>query len=198
MFRAAPSIGRVAEHWGGEDRHLTPSLAQANRQRMRQLALTLTARVKENDLEPLRQVLGDREVVLRQALGGIGAIHYARWVIIEPGAGYKAVLAFESNFDGPTGTPVNDVIRGHIDDLAGALGPLLDDIYAHCEDYTPDAKSTYLSKMRRKEAAFYQGSPGRTVETIDRERALRGRLVRAVEARDWTGMSARQVHAAVR
>ena len=90
---------------------------------MRQFALTLTAQVKENDLEPLRQVLKNREAVLLRALGGIGAIHFARWVIIEPGARHKAVLAFESNFDGPTGTPVNDVIRGHIDDLAGDTRP---------------------------------------------------------------------------
>jgi hypothetical protein len=157
---------------------------------MKQSALTLIARIKDNGLEPLRQVLRDREPALRQALGGVGTVHYARWVIIEPGAGYTAALAFESNCDGDP--------DAHVADLVRALGPLLDDIYAHCEGYTPDARPSYLSRIRCPEAAFYQGSPGRTVQTIARERALRERLVRAVEARDWAGMSARQIHAAVR
>src|SRR4051812_36904458 len=149
---------------------------------MRQSALTLIARIRDSGLEPLRLVLGDREAALQQALSGIGTIHYARWVIVEPGAGYPAVLAFESNYDGDLDTHVADLVR--------ALGPLLDDVYTHCEDYTPDARTSYLSSIRRPEAAFYQGSPGRTVKAIAQERALRERLVRAVGARDWTGMSA--------
>jgi hypothetical protein len=157
---------------------------------MRQSALTLIAPVMDNGLEPLRQVLAAREPALRQALGGIGTIHYARWVIIEPSAGHKALLAFESNCDGDPDTHVGDLVR--------ALGSLLDDIYTHCENYTPDARPAYLSRIRRPEAAFYQGSPGRTVKTIAHERALRERLVRAVGSRDWAGMSARQIHAAVR
>jgi hypothetical protein len=157
---------------------------------MRQFALTLIAQVKDNGLEPLRQVLKNRETALMQALGGIGTIHYARWVIIEPSDGYKAVLAFASNYDGHLDT--------HIKDLVGALGPLLDDIYTHCEDYTPADKTSYLLNIRHEEAAFYQGSPGRTVATIAQEKALRDRLVRAVEAGNWTGKTAKQIHAAVK
>jgi hypothetical protein len=157
---------------------------------MRQSALTLIAQVKDDGLDALRQVLKDREPALMQALGSIGTIHYARWVIIEPSPGYKAVLAFGSNFDGRLDT--------HIEDLVRALGALLDDIYTHCENYTPNAKQSYLVKIRYKEAAFYQGAPGRTVATIAQEKALRERLVRAVEAGNWKDKTAKRIHAEVK
>ncbi len=157
---------------------------------MRQSALTLIAQVKDNGLEPLHQVLKDSETALKQALSSIGTIHYARWVIIEPSDGYKAMLAFGSNYDGH--------LDAHIEDLVRALGHLLDDIYTHIEDYTPAAKSAYLFKIRCHEAAFYQGSPGRTVAIIAQEKALRERLVRAVETGNWTDKTAQQIHAAIK
>jgi hypothetical protein len=157
---------------------------------MRQSALTLIARVKDTGLEPLRGVLETREVDIMRALGRVGTVHYARWVILEPADGFDAVLAFGSDFDGPADT--------HIADLVRELGPLLDEIYVHCEDYTPGNAASYLLNIRCKEAAVYQGSPGRTVRTIAQEKALRERLVRAVEEGDWTRKSAKQVHAAVR
>src|SRR5258708_13061982 len=144
---------------------------------MRQFAVSLIAQVKDNELEPLRHVLEDRDTALMQALGRIGTIHYARWVIIEPIAGDKALLVFESNFDGDADAPINNVIRTHIDEIVHALGPQIDDVYTHCEGYTPIDKLSYLFKIRRTEPAFYQGSPGRTVTTIAQEKALRTRLV---------------------
>jgi hypothetical protein len=157
---------------------------------MRQSAITLVARVKDTGLEPLRGVLETKKKDLEVALGRVGTIHYARWVILEPADGFDAVLAFGSDFDGPADT--------HIADLVRELGPLLDEIYVHCEDYTPGAPASYLLNIRCKEAAVYQGAPGRTVQAIAQEKALRERIVRAVEAGDWTSKSAKQVHAAVR
>ena len=84
-------------------------------------------------------------------------------------------------------------------DLVTHLGPLLDDIYAHCEGYRPAAdKVAYLTGIRKKEAAVYHGAPGRTVQTIAQEKALRARLTQLVEARTWDGMSASAMRAAIR
>src|SRR5436190_21963138 len=103
---------------------------------MRQSALTLIAPIRDNEVEPLRRVLEKQDAALKQALGDIGTIHYARWVIIEASGPYRAQLAFDSNFDG--------AVNAHVDDLVRALGNLLDEIYAHCEDYSSGAKSSYL------------------------------------------------------
>src|SRR5580765_8435178 len=128
---------------------------------MRQSALTLIARVKVEGLGPLRHALAANESDLRQALGRIRTIHYARSLLIEPSDGYGPVLAFGSDYDGDLSTQIADLVR--------ELGSRLDDIYAHCQDYTPADKSSYLLSIRHAEAAVYQGSPGRTVSTIAQE-----------------------------
>jgi hypothetical protein len=158
---------------------------------MRQSALTLIAQVKDDGLQPLRLVLKNQEAAIKAALGRLGTIHYARWVIIDdPKSNYKPMLAFGSNFDGP--------VDKHIEDLVRELGTLLDDIYSHCEGYSPVDKQSYLFNIRTKEAAFYQGSPGRTVQTIAQEKALRNRLVKALQAGNWTGKSAKSIHGELR
>ena len=158
---------------------------------MRQSAVTLVAPVKETDLESLRGVLRHRNADILRALERIGTVHYARWVIVlGPGDGFKPLLTFGSDFDGP--------VDAHLRDLVTHLGPLLDDIYAHCEGYRPDDKVGYLQSVRKKEAAVYQGAPGRTVPAIAQEKALRARLAQLVGARKWDGMSAHDIHAALR
>lgn len=137
---------------------------------MRQSALTLIARITDDGLDPLRLVLKNKEAALKDALGRLGTIHYARWVILEPSPGYTAQLAFGSNFDGP--------VEQHIGDLVRHLGPLVNDIYSHCVDYSSVDPASYLLNIRTPEAAFYQGSPGRTVTNIANEKKLRNRLVR--------------------
>src|SRR4051794_7929923 len=165
---------------------------------MRQSALTLIAPIAEGRVEPLRQVLAAREAELKETLSRLGTVHYARWVIVEgdpfgtgPGdAPYCSQLAFESNFDGEAGA--------HVADLARELGPLVDEVYGHCEGFSTGANAAYLKGIAVGEAAFYQGSPGRTVQTIGEERALRARLLAVLEAGDWNGRSAREIHAALR
>jgi hypothetical protein len=159
---------------------------------MRQSAITLVAQVKEAELGSLRRVLRTREAELLQAIGRIGTVHYARWVIVlGPGDGFKPLLTFGSDFDGP--------VDAHLNDLVTHLGPLLDDIYAHCEGYQPAAdKVAYLTGIRKKEAAVYQGAPGRTVQTIAQEKALRARLAQLAGAGTWAGMSASAIHVALR
>ncbi|HEX3150753.1 MAG TPA: hypothetical protein VHR66_21930 [Gemmataceae bacterium] len=152
---------------------------------MRQSALTLVAHVKDGGLAPLRQVLKDKEAAIKDALRSLGTIHYARFVIVDQ-PGYKPQVAFGSNFDGP--------VEQHVRDLADKLGQLIDDIYSNCVDYSSADRASYLLNIRTKEAAFYQGSPGRTVGTIAQEKALRNRLVRAIAAGNWNGKSAQTIH----
>src|SRR6476660_3212903 len=106
---------------------------------MRQSAVTLVARVKETELGSLRGVLRNREDEIIRAIARIGTVHYARWVIVlGPGCGFKPLLTFGSDFDGP--------VDAYLRDLAAHLGPLLDDMYTHCEGYQPAAdKVAYLA-----------------------------------------------------
>jgi hypothetical protein len=158
---------------------------------MRQSALTLVAEVKATELETLRRVLKDRDAELLQAIGRIGTVHYARWVIVVgPGDEYKPLLTFGSDFDGP--------VDAHVKALADTLGPLLDEVYAHCDGYDPADRVSSLFNLRRTEAAVYQGAPGRTVQDVAQEKTLRTRLARLAAAGTWDGMSARDVHAALR
>lgn len=165
---------------------------------MRQSALTLIAPIADGRVDSLGQVLTTREAEMKETLSRLGTVHYARWVIVEGDpfgtrggdCPYRSQLAFESNFDGEP--------DAHIADLARELGPLVDEVYGHCDGFSPGANVAYLSGIGVREAAFYQGSPGRTVKTIADERALRKRLLVALEARDWEGWSARQIHAALR
>jgi hypothetical protein len=156
---------------------------------MTQSPLTLVVTIGDGRIESLRHVLETRECALKQALLRLGTVHYGRWVIIQTGGIYRAQLAFESNFDGEIDT--------HVEELAKELGGLIDEIYSHCDGFSPGANAAYLRKIRVREAAFYQGAPGRTVKTIAGEKALRSRIVRALESRAWSGQSARQIHTAL-
>lgn len=157
---------------------------------MKQNALTLITPVDEQHIASLKKVLKDRKDDLKTALRSIGTIHYARWVIIDgetlDNEVLPAQLVFASNFDG-------DVLI-HIQDLIKHLGTLLDDIYKNTTDYNPHSKVEFLVKTRIKEAAFYQGSPGRTVVEIAREKALHQELFNQIRAGNWEGKSARQIH----
>jgi len=64
--------------------------------------------------------------------------------------------------------------------------------------FSPGNNPAYLRRIRVSEIAFYQGAPYRTVKMIADEKALRNRLLRALESRNWNGASAQQVHAAIR
>jgi len=158
---------------------------------MKQSALTLISPVR--DVVALRQAFQDKQQPLQEALRQVGTIHYARWVIVDEavvdGKVLQAQLAFGSNCDGDPDK--------HILDLVDTLGPLLDVVYTHCEAYTPENRADYLRHCRTQEAAFYQGSPGRTVPIIAQEKALHNRLLEALRSKDWTGMSAKEIHLAL-
>lgn len=157
---------------------------------MKQYALTLNVPILDDKIDSLKTVLSDQKSALKKALESIGTIHYARWVIIDKheidGEELAAQLVFSSNFDGD--------IDQHIQDLDTYLGDLLDAVYENCEGYTSHDRLQFLKKIRIKEAAFYQGSPGRTVGQIKQERQLRNKCLEVINATDWTGKSAKEIH----
>jgi len=156
---------------------------------MNQTPLTLIVPIRDGEVDPLRRVLEAREDALKNALARLGTVHYARWTILATANSYRAQLAFESNFDGE--------IESHIDQLVRELGGLIDEIYRHCEGFSPGANGQYARKIRVKEIAFYQGAPGRTVKAIADEKALRAKLVTVLESGNWVGQSSRDIHAAL-
>jgi len=160
---------------------------------MKQAALTLIATIKNQNLEALRVVLSQKNEMLKSALRSIGTIHYSRWVIVDEtvldNKTLPPQLVFSSNFDGD--------VNQHIEDLAGALGNLADDIYTNCIDYTANDRAGYFRKIRTREMAFYQGSPGRTVKIIGQERQLKDRIFQLKNKGDWKGKSAQFIHQSI-
>lgn len=157
---------------------------------MKQNALTLIAPVTDGRLEKLRTVLKERNDQLKTALGSLGTIHYARWVIVDEAKvgneTFQAQLAFSSNFDGDHET--------HIQDLALKLNTLLDEVYGNCVGYSTTDRAGFLKKTRIKEAAFYVGAPGRSVKTIAQEKALKAYISDVINKGSWQGMSAQAIH----
>lgn len=157
---------------------------------MKQNALTLICPVDDQNVEKLRQLLKSRKKEFTEALGTLGTIHYARWVIIDgetiKNEVFPTQLAFSSNFDGDVDT--------HIRDLTEKIADVLDAIYENVTGYSPQSRLEFLTLSRIKEAAFYQGSPGRTVKTIADEKALHQEIFNHIQKGSWEGMSAKQIH----
>ena len=159
---------------------------------MNQSALTLVAPVSNGKLERLKEVLLRSSDAVKTALKSLGNVHYARFVIIDEatvnGKDFPAQLAFSSNFDGD--------VENHLVDLSVKLSVnnLLDDIYNNCEGYTAQDRVGYFKKFRHKEAAFYVGAPGRSLQTIKQEKKLRNYILTELEKGDWKGKSAQAIH----
>jgi len=144
-------------------------------------------------------------------------IHYLRWLIIddknspftkEEDKGRSPKLVYSSNFDGS--------VEKHLDDLSSdglkpiqdpnhphAIDPnenLMDQIYGCCTDYpepgnrTPDTRKKFFKANIVKVAAFYRGSPRRSVKQILQENDLRIHLKQLLEDRPWNGATALEMH----
>jgi len=161
---------------------------------IKQNALTLISPVEKDSAKKLGDLLVARKIEFRDALGKLGTIHYARWVIVPgetlDGEVIPDQLVFSSNFDGDP-----DV---HFQDLVNSLGSILDEIYENTVGYQPANKLAFLKQSQIPEAAFYQGSPRRTVRVIAQEKKLHYELADLVYNGNWTGMSAKQIHAQLR
>jgi hypothetical protein len=161
---------------------------------MNQNALTFISPIEDQNVEKLRNVLKTRKKEFTEALRTLGTIHYARWVIIDgetlDGEILPAQLVFSSNFDGELDT--------HIRDLVDKIGDVFDAIYEYVEGYAPETKLEFLTKSLIKEASFYKGSPGRSIKEIANEKALHQEIFNHIQKGSWEGMSAKQIHEALK
>src|SRR5258708_25236409 len=145
--------------------------------RVQQRALTLVHPIGADALEGLKKYLDDLgDDVRRQTampLARLTTVHYARWVVLDAEAGSGALLAFESNHDGDTSR--------FLQSLIATARPAIDRIYGACRGY-PGAAATSVMVLAFLEAgtiptaAFFVAHPGKTVESILAEAALRAKL----------------------
>ncbi|HYO55230.1 hypothetical protein [Archangium sp.] len=131
-------------------------------------ALTLVTPIqpgKVKDLDELLSEIGDdidnqtgRHIPFAQ----LSTAHFLRWVILPADGHYAPQLAFESNFDGPC--------ESHLDELIRVGGQVLVRIYSYCVGCPSDAEDNptsfkrFLLRYRLREAAFYRAYPNHTVQ----------------------------------
>jgi hypothetical protein len=167
---------------------------------MKQKGLTLITPVLEGSHQSLHAELNQikKELIDEKSelFENIGSIHFARWILLEPteldGEKLNARLAFSSNYD--------DEHEEHIYALSSTAGAFIDRIYKFCEGYpaldsiTAEQRRDYLVKWKIKNAAFYTGAPGRTLDQILKESSLREFLRNQLDGEKWTGLNASSVH----
>ena len=171
---------------------------------IKQEALTLITPIQKGQHQALEQQLKKikKELIAsKHALfENLGTIHFARWLILEPaevqGVQIQGRLAFSSNFDHEKET--------HVAALCTVAGTFIDNIYQYCEGYpgvaarNPESRKHYLEQWQVKNSAFFVGAPGRSIEQIKKESALRNLLRTFLNSNSWENLSARQVHQSLR
>ena len=144
---------------------------------MAQRGLTIIVEIipgKESSLKDLLNTIGD-DISDNGIIdfAGLHTVHFMRWVVLEANEAHgkptPPQLVLSTNFDGPG--------RAHLLELAREAGQGLDLIYQNCKGYPgpadPNQVVRYLWAHRNRNAAFYRGNPGRSVEQVDKEDELR-------------------------
>jgi hypothetical protein len=164
---------------------------------VRQNALTVVAPVRPERLDALRGLL--REIGRASAsplvpFRDVPSLHFARWALLPPASpGANALLAFESNFDGPP--------EGHLRELASAVGADLARVYGHCEGFAEggprpaEALTRYLRRQALGEAAFYVGAPSLTRALVENDRLVRRALDKRADELSRRGLAPRDPQA---
>ena len=161
---------------------------------IKQHPLIILSPVKKDKLETLDQRLN----VIRENLHlgtetefkKVPTLHYGRFVILsrdsfrdEPAVPVGTRLIFSTNFDGDK--------EDHLTELVTQLTGYIDDIYECCEDYpgpgarTTESRKDYLKKYSIKTSAFFNGAPGRSVQQIHEEAALRDHIWNYINTKKW-------------
>lgn len=147
-----------------------------------QSAVTIAAHVRPGEsaaLDELLRSMGDGVAngsVLD--LGALSEVHFARLFLLDEttdldGKPVPASLVYLSDFD---------VSRDeHLAELAQAPG--LDEVFGRCEGYAPGDRLGFLRAHVISEQARYVNTPGRGVQQIRREDALREALERFLDER---------------
>jgi Dyp-type peroxidase family len=121
------------------------------------------------------------------------SVHYARFVVIEPGSrasgigGERALLSFSTDYDGPEGDAGCSEAKAwqhHVDDLTAQAREGLERVLSCCEGFRPGTLAAYLGRHRRAASTFYVGSSGRSLGQIRWEAALRQRVEAILAAHD--------------
>jgi len=170
----------------------------------------------KNILKYIKETLEKGEHVLVD-FEKVNEIHYLRWLIIDDHdknspfyekTDKPASLVFSSNFDGSVDHHLDDLSS---DDLAAVEDPnnpesldksinLTDQIYGCCEGYpapgqrNPKSRKEYFKKHIVKVAAFYKGSPKRSVKQILKENDLRVHIRDLMEKETWNGTTSKDMH----
>jgi hypothetical protein len=170
-----------------------------------QLALTVITKVKPGELEALKQLLGSIAANRNQPqlipFEELLNLHFARFFLTDlsetvkdlRGKPIQPSLVFESSFDAPLST--------HLQDLVTVAADGFDKIFSHCEGYpaqrTQDSRMAYLKAHQVASKPFYVNTPGRTVQQIRQEAQLRQTIGKFLNSRSWAGETAQGVRQAI-
>lgn len=127
----------------------------------------------------------------------VGTIHYFRFVLLEGKlSNAKTNLVLCSDYDGKEDE--------HLAKVSDVCGELIDELYSCCEGYpapadrNPASRKAYLKKWSAPVETFYVGAPGRSLQQIKNESALRNDIWEFLNKGKWEGKTAKEVHNIVR
>jgi hypothetical protein len=166
-----------------------------------QSALTIVAPVRAGEAANLDELLksmgngvANGSVIDFSRLTGV---HYARIVLLEEtvdleGDPLPAQLILMSDLDISP--------RRHLRELVNAAGEGIDQVFGHCEGYTPGDRHGYLQRHVVDEQARYVNTVGRTAQQITQEAQLREAIQRFLDESgdDWSRVDPGVVRARVR
>jgi hypothetical protein len=140
--------------------------------------------------------------------GKVSTLHYGRWIVLsresfrdEPAVPVGIRLVLSTNYDGVG----DDHVDYHLTELVTKLTPYIDDLYECCVGYpepgerTATSRKNFLKKGLISTSAFYNGAPGRSVEQIHQEDALRQHIWKFLTSKKWDEQTpAVEIHQAIR
>lgn len=171
-----------------------------------QVALTVIARIKQGEVEHLKQLLksmndnvAHNDVI---PFARLSNTHFARLIVLDEsvdlnGARIAPSLVYMSECDAP--------LDQHLHELSDIAGEGLDKLCSHCADYPVSSEITcarrlaYLRSKVVNANAFYVNTIGRTVQQIHQEAQLRNAIQDFLDRskQDWSGKDALEVRAAI-
>jgi hypothetical protein len=131
-------------------------------------ALTVVLPVRDGHSALLEQRLEAERVAVREKLSGVTTLHFARFVLVPrlDAASSRALLLFESNFDGG--------IEEHVAELVSELGSELSALFSHCEDPGARSLAALLRYASRRTGALFCAQPALSVGRVQADARIRG------------------------